>query len=186
MKQLASYLVAFVGGDRDSIARSVRTLPSANLGCFHFNLRVIIANRLRPPLLSLINIFNKKFGPFFSTRGIFFLVTPKLAYANLYVMGKEPEIKAEDIKKFRAKKGLTQQQLASALNVSVTTVSRWEGGLKEPSGSAAAILKSLIAGGLGGVGLLGGIAGLGLNPLLTSGRSIYQLLKETFEGKEEQ
>ena len=101
-------------------------------------------------------------------------------------MGKEPEIKAEDIKKFRAKKGLTQQQLASALNVSVTTVSRWESGLKEPSGSAAAILKSLIAGGLGGVGLLGGIAGLGLNPLLTSGRSIYQLLKETFEGKEEQ
>ncbi len=99
-------------------------------------------------------------------------------------MSKEPEIKAEDIKKFRTKKGLTQQQLASALNVSVTTVSRWESGLKEPSGSAAAILKSLIAGSLG-TGLLGGIAGLGLSPLLTSGRSIYQLLKETFEGAEE-
>lgn len=98
-------------------------------------------------------------------------------------MSKEPEIKADDIKKFREKKGLTQQQLASALNVSVTTVSRWESGLKEPSGSAAAILKSLIAGTFGAG--LAGIAGLGLSPLLTSGRSIYQLLKETFEGKEE-
>jgi transcriptional regulator with XRE-family HTH domain len=97
-------------------------------------------------------------------------------------MNKEPEIRAEEIKKFREKKRLTQQQLASALNVSVTTVSRWESGLKEPSGSAAAILKSLIAGSLGG-GLLGGIEEPGLSPLLTSGRSIYQLLKETFEGK---
>jgi len=100
-------------------------------------------------------------------------------------MSKEPEIKAEDIKNLREKKGLTQQQLASALNVSVTTVSRWESGVKEPSGSAAAILKSVIVGSLG-VGLVGGIVGLGLSPLLTSGRSIYQLLRETFEGKEEQ
>ena len=91
-------------------------------------------------------------------------------------MSKEPTITPEAISKFRKDKGLSQQQLASMLNVGVASLSRWENGTKEPTGPAAAILAVLI----GGTGL-GGVLGMGL---VGSGYAIYRLLKERFEGEE--
>ncbi|MEW6350262.1 MAG: helix-turn-helix domain-containing protein [Thermodesulfobacteriota bacterium] len=91
-------------------------------------------------------------------------------------MSSKYDISPEAIKKFREGKGLSQQQLASMLNVGVASLSRWENGTKHPSGPAAAILAALIGGkdvesaGMLGVGLVG------------SGYAIYRLLKERFEG----
>lgn len=93
-------------------------------------------------------------------------------------MTKEQTIAPEEIRKFREDKGLSQQQLASMLNVGVASLSRWENGTKNPSGPAAAILAALIGGkdvesaGMLGVGLVG------------SGYAIYRLLKERFEGED--
>ncbi len=39
----------------------------------------------------------------------------------------------EQIKKIRKIKGLTQEQLAAALNVSVPSINRWETGKTKPS-----------------------------------------------------
>ena len=38
-----------------------------------------------------------------------------------------------DIKKIREKRGITQKELAAKLNVSPSTVSQWENGLRNPS-----------------------------------------------------
>ena len=38
-----------------------------------------------------------------------------------------------DIKKIREKRGITQKELAAKLNVSQSTVSQWENGLRNPS-----------------------------------------------------
>jgi transcriptional regulator with XRE-family HTH domain len=91
-------------------------------------------------------------------------------------MSKRTEITPEAIKKFREDKGLSQQQLASMLNVGVASLSRWENGSKEPTGPAAAILAALIGGTMAGSALGMGLVG--------SGYAIYRLLKERFEGEE--
>lgn len=90
-------------------------------------------------------------------------------------MSQKFEISPEAIKKFREDKGLSQQQLASMLNVGVASLSRWENGSKQPSGPAAAILAALIVSKeVGSAGMLGvGLVG--------SGYAIYRLLKERFE-----
>lgn len=93
-------------------------------------------------------------------------------------MTKEQKIMPKAIIDFRKKKGLSKQQLASMLNVGVASLSRWEKGTKEPTGSAAAILAALIGGANAGV-----MPGIGL--LVGSGYAIYRLLKERFEGEEE-
>lgn len=92
-------------------------------------------------------------------------------------MSSKIEISPEAIKKFREEKGLSQQQLASMLNVGVASLSRWENGAKTPTGPAAAILAALIGG-----ASVRGILGMGL---VGSGYAIYRLLKERFEGEEE-
>lgn len=38
-----------------------------------------------------------------------------------------------DIKKIREKRGISQKELAAKLNVSPSTVSQWENGLRNPS-----------------------------------------------------
>ena len=83
-------------------------------------------------------------------------------------------ITPEAIKRFRQRKNLSQQQFASILHVGVGTVSRWENGLKPPSGTAAAVLESLLSDGPAN----------GVGPV-ASGYSIYVLLKERFERREE-
>jgi transcriptional regulator with XRE-family HTH domain len=86
----------------------------------------------------------------------------------------QTNITPEAIKGFRQQKKLSQQQLASILNVGVGTISRWENGLKPPSGTAAAVLESLLSHGPAN----------GVGPV-ASGYSIYVLLKERFEGREQ-
>jgi len=102
-------------------------------------------------------------------------------------MASASKITAEAIKKFREKKKLSQQQLASILNVSVTTVSRWETGLKEPQGTTRAVLAPLLSGMKGGVPGGGALAGGGIASDLPagSGYAIFRLLKEHFEGEKE-
>ena len=100
-------------------------------------------------------------------------------------MGDKPDIRPADIKKFREKKKLTQQQLAAILNVSVTTVSRWETGAKQPTGTSKAILAVLVSRKRRvpaiGSALGGGIAGFPLG----SGFEIYRLLREKLEGQDQ-
>lgn len=93
-------------------------------------------------------------------------------------MSRKTEITPEAIRKFREDKRLSQQQLASMLNVGVASLSRWENGTKEPTGPAAAILAALIGG-----ASVGGMLGVGL---VGSGYAIYRLLKERFEGEEKE
>jgi transcriptional regulator with XRE-family HTH domain len=92
-------------------------------------------------------------------------------------MSSRVEIPPEAIRKFREDKGLSQQQLASMLNVGVASLSRWENGSKKPTGTAAAVLAALI----GGSGVAGS-TGFGLTD---SGYAIYRLLKDRFEGEQD-
>lgn len=49
------------------------------------------------------------------------------------------------IRRFRKERGLSQQELATILNVGMITVSRWERGKTKPDGTVAAILTTLIS-----------------------------------------
>ena len=90
------------------------------------------------------------------------------------------ELTPEAIKIFRAEGGMSQRDLASALGVGIATIKRWEKGDIKPSGTAAAILNTLIAAAAG-------------KPITTDAGSvpagvpvaeaIYQLLKKVFEGE---
>lgn len=95
------------------------------------------------------------------------------------------KITPDDIRRFRKQKELSQQALASILGVGVATISRWENGEAKPTGTAAVILSTLIAGSAGAfnemkssIAVTGGMPGT-----LGSGYAIYQLLKEIFENK---
>ena len=85
----------------------------------------------------------------------------------------ESNITPESIRAFRSRNRLSQQRLASILNVGIATVSRWENGLKRPSGTAEAVLETLL--GEGSVDGVGPVA---------SGFAIYRLLKERIEVRE--
>jgi transcriptional regulator with XRE-family HTH domain len=91
-------------------------------------------------------------------------------------MSQKHRFQPEAIRKFREAKGLSQQQLASMLNVGVSSLSRWENGTKEPTGTASAVLAALVGGEAATnpaeVGLMG------------SGYAIYRLLKDRFEGEQ--
>ena len=71
------------------------------------------------------------------------------------------------VKAYRETKGFSQKDLASMLGVEVSTVKRWEKGVK-PTGTAAPILETLILG--KAVGLAGMVAG-----------SIFENLKDVFD-----
>ncbi len=106
-------------------------------------------------------------------------------------MESKPDIDPNDILSFRKARGLSQQELASMLGVGVATINRWENGKAEPTGTAASVLKAVIAGSaIGGVGV--GLAGLsagaaffgGLPGVLGGGYAVYSLLRETFGRRE--
>ena len=60
-----------------------------------------------------------------------------------------PELTPKTIKNFRKESELSQQNLASILGVGIATIKRWEKGDIAPSGTAAAILNTVIAASLG-------------------------------------
>jgi transcriptional regulator with XRE-family HTH domain len=78
------------------------------------------------------------------------------------------------IKRFRQEQGLSQQALATLLNVGTKSVSRWETGQTEPAGTAAAILSVLVSG-------ITRHEELGAMGPLASGYAIYQMLKGQFD-----
>jgi transcriptional regulator with XRE-family HTH domain len=94
-------------------------------------------------------------------------------------MAKSENISSEDIKKFREKEGMTQEDLARLLNVSVTTVSRWETGETKVTGTAAAVLGAIL-----GAAIVAGPVGWLAGGLLGSSYGIYRLLKKRFEPDE--
>ncbi len=109
----------------------------------------------------------------------------------LYDMAKTTDLNPNDIANFRKARGLSQQELASMLGVGVATINRWENGKAEPTGTAAAVLKAVIAGAaagslpLGMVGLTAGTALFGGLPgVLGGGYAVYRLLRETFGRRE--
>lgn len=83
-----------------------------------------------------------------------------------------PGITPSKIEAFRKKKGLTQQELASALGVRAATVSDWEGGKGRPTGTARIVLQALLAGAFSPVGAM-------------LAYSLYGLLSEVFREKKE-
>jgi len=87
------------------------------------------------------------------------------------------DISPEQIREFRVKKNLSQEQLASMLGVSVSTIIRWEQGSSSPTGTASAVLAAITSGAVGH-------SILGLGPLGVSAFGIYRALKEAFEDGE--
>jgi transcriptional regulator with XRE-family HTH domain len=84
----------------------------------------------------------------------------------------------ESIKRFREERGLSQQALATMLNVGSKSVSRWERGETEPTSTTAAILSVLIS----GITRHEEVSPVGP---LASGYAIYRLLKSHFEDEAE-
>ena len=87
-------------------------------------------------------------------------------------MSKHATPTPEAIQQFRQEKGLSQRDLASMLGVGVTTISRWENGQAQATGTAACVLQTVIA---------ASHAGLTLELSLGRGHEIYQLLKDVFD-----
>jgi len=85
----------------------------------------------------------------------------------------------ESIRRLRKERGLSQQDLATILNVGVISVSRWETGQTKPIGTAAAVLATLIS----GITRHQDLAPVGP---LASGYAIHRLLKSHFEGDEKE
>lgn len=113
---------------------------------------------------------------------------------------KDPDIPPELLKEYLQEEDMTPGQLASYLHVAETTVQRWLKGEARPTGTAKAILWTLI--GLGGLALSAAAplvgqassvargASLGVRLLkgasigigaIASGVGIYRLLKDTLE-----
>lgn len=76
------------------------------------------------------------------------------------------------IQKYRLEKKLSQQDLAFILGVGTTTVSRWESGHTQITGTAGIILRTLIA---------ASYSSLTTELMFGSCYMIYQLLKDVFE-----
>jgi DNA-binding transcriptional regulator YiaG len=80
------------------------------------------------------------------------------------------------IENFMTEERLTPSALASILNVAETTVHRWLRGEARPTGTAAAVLWTVI-----------GIGGLAIGAAaVSSGLGIYRLLKKRLAGREEE
>lgn len=99
-------------------------------------------------------------------------VVRRVSYDILIAMKTQSNITPEDIRKFRREKGFSQHKLASILGIGTVTISRWENGKIQPSGTAAVILEALL-----GNGPIDGVSPV------TSAFAIYGLLKERFEGE---
>jgi DNA-binding transcriptional regulator YiaG len=80
------------------------------------------------------------------------------------------------IERFMQQESLTPGKLAQILNVAETTVQRWLKGEARPTGTAAAVLWTLI--GIGGIAI--GAAAV------ASGLGIYRLLNKKLGGKEQE
>ncbi len=80
------------------------------------------------------------------------------------------------IARFMQQEKLTPGKLAGILNVAETTVQRWLKGEAKPTGTAAAVLWTLI--GIGGIAI--GAAAV------ASGLGIYRLLNKKLGGKEQE
>lgn len=87
----------------------------------------------------------------------------------------DSELTPDKIKALSEKLGLSRQELALRLGVDPATVARWENGTSSPTGTAAAVLKALIASTVLGIG------GIGLIPMCLPAYGIYSLLAAAFK-----
>lgn len=65
----------------------------------------------------------------------------KLRTKKVFIPDAPKNYKAEDIKKLRSKLGITQQELATWLNVSLNTVQAWEQNTRKPSHSSLRLIE---------------------------------------------
>lgn len=87
-------------------------------------------------------------------------------------MSKHSTLTPKAIQRFRQDRGISQQDLASLLGVGVKTISRWENGQAQATGTAAIVLQTVIS---------ASYTGLTLELSLGRGHEIYQLLKDVFD-----
>ena len=67
----------------------------------------------------------------------------RMAEYDALCLGAVPEYSAEKIRVLRRRYSLSQSVLAAILNVSVSTVQKWEHGVKRPSGPSLKLLNLL-------------------------------------------
>lgn len=67
----------------------------------------------------------------------------KLRTKKVFIPDAPKNYKAQDIKKLRSKLGITQQELAMWLNVSLNTVQAWEQNTRKPSHSSLRLIEML-------------------------------------------
>jgi transcriptional regulator with XRE-family HTH domain len=97
-------------------------------------------------------------------------------------MYNDPGIDGDEIRSFRRANNLNQQELAGILNVGITTVSRWETGDSRPTGTARAVLATLLTSGPVERLTYLGRGSATAEGLIGSGYALYTLLKRRFEG----
>ena len=73
-------------------------------------------------------------------RDLGFIDKRKMHEYNLLCLKELPEFDAPHIKSIREKLNMSQAVLASALNISLSTVRQWEQGRKKPSGPSQKLL----------------------------------------------
>ena len=64
------------------------------------------------------------------------------------LLGDRPKFSAKDVARLRDKYGVSQAVFAALLNVSASTVQKWEQGQKEPGAAAAKLLQIVMEHGL--------------------------------------
>jgi transcriptional regulator with XRE-family HTH domain len=98
-------------------------------------------------------------------------------------MEQEATLTPENIKEWRESNNMTQQQLSELLGTGVATIARWEAGTAKPTGTASAILTTVLTGSkLKGKDFLKVIPLIGGSIL--AGYGIYKLLSQVFENEE--
>jgi len=65
----------------------------------------------------------------------------KLRTKKVFIPDSPKNYQAHDIKKLRAKLGITQKEFAAYLNVSLNTIQAWEQGLRTPSHSSLRLIE---------------------------------------------
>ena len=84
--------------------------------------------------------FYKNAFPFPAEENVEVIDEKRMEEYDALCLPRVPEYSARDIKKIRSLYSLNQKQLAAIMNISDSTVQKWERGAKKPAGSSRKLL----------------------------------------------